>query len=206
MRDRAVACVAQCVDSFAVPRARHLHRRMNRACGDGNLSASWVASATAAGWSLLPLYVGLQAPCVSQSSLQKISSNAITANNQGIAAADDAVTRAGVFGVPPGSPIYLDLEGYATNNASCTKIAQALRPGGTTSCVCAVSSPGSTAVPRRRSATSRLSVFQSLTTRGSRTGTATRASSAIRTSATASGRTISAFTSSRAATKRRGVA
>jgi hypothetical protein len=101
----------------------------NRACGDGNLSASWVASATAAGWSLLPLYVGLQAPCVSQSSLQKISSNAITANNQGIAAADDAVTRAGVFGVPAGSPIYLDLEGYATNNASCTKVAQAFATG-----------------------------------------------------------------------------
>jgi hypothetical protein len=102
---------------------------VNRACGDGNLSASWVASVTASGWSLLPLYVGLQAPCVSQSSLQKISSNTITANNQGIAAADDAVTRAGVFGVPPGSPIYLDLEGYATNNASCTKVAQAFATG-----------------------------------------------------------------------------
>jgi hypothetical protein len=102
---------------------------VNRACGDGNLSASWVFSATAAGWSLLPLYVGLQAPCVSQASLQNISTNASTANNQGIAAADDAVSRAANFGLPAGSPIYLDLEGYATNNVSCTRVAQAFATG-----------------------------------------------------------------------------
>lgn len=102
---------------------------VNRACGDGNLSASWVASATAAGWSLLPLYVGLQAPCVSQSGLQKISSNATTAQSQGVAAANDAVSRANVFGLPAGSPIYLDLEGYAVNNASCTRVAQAFVTG-----------------------------------------------------------------------------
>ena len=38
---------------------------VNRACADGNLNASWITSTLAAGWSLLPLYVGLQAPCVS---------------------------------------------------------------------------------------------------------------------------------------------
>src|SRR2546430_981878 len=42
---------------------------VNRACYDGNLSPSWVASPLATGWSLLPLSVGLQAPCVPQSAL-----------------------------------------------------------------------------------------------------------------------------------------
>lgn len=102
---------------------------VNRACTQRNLSASWVASATAAGWSLLPLYVGLQAPCVSQSGLQKISTNASTAQSQGVAAANDAVANANAYGLPGGSPIYLDLEGYATKNAACTQSAQAFATG-----------------------------------------------------------------------------
>ena len=52
---------------------------VNRACGDGNLSASWVTGAVSAGWSLMPLYVGLQAPCVSQSKLAKLSTAPNTA-------------------------------------------------------------------------------------------------------------------------------
>ena len=36
---------------------------MNMACDYGNLSASWVKSTHRMGWNLLPLYVGLQAPC-----------------------------------------------------------------------------------------------------------------------------------------------
>src|SRR5438445_12869536 len=35
----------------------------NRACGDGNLSNSWVHSVNAMGWHLVPIYVGQQAPC-----------------------------------------------------------------------------------------------------------------------------------------------
>jgi Domain of unknown function (DUF1906) len=97
---------------------------VNRACKDGNLSASWVTSVLASGWSLLPLYVGLQAPCVGQSGLQLMSATSATAANQGRAAADDAVSRASVFGLPVGSPIYFDMEGYSTTNASCTKAVQ----------------------------------------------------------------------------------
>ena len=55
----------------------------NRACADGNLSASWVSSTLSLGWSLLPLYVGLQAPCVGQSGLKKISTVAATAAEPG---------------------------------------------------------------------------------------------------------------------------
>jgi Domain of unknown function (DUF1906) len=97
---------------------------VNRACKDGNLSAPWVTSVLASGWSLLPLYVGLQAPCVGQSGLQLMSATPATAANQGRAAADDAVSRASVFGLPGGSPIYFDMEGYSTTNASCTKAVQ----------------------------------------------------------------------------------
>jgi hypothetical protein len=105
---------------------------VNRACGDGNLSGSWVTSTLAAGWSLLPLYVGLQAPCVSQSGLAKISLVAATATGQGRSAAADAVARATGFGLPGGSPIYADIEGYAQNDASCTKAVQSFVTGWTT--------------------------------------------------------------------------
>ena len=69
-------------------------------------------SAVAGGWSLLPLYVGLQAPCVGQSGLQKI--DPALAPVQGAAAADDAVVRAGAFGLLAGTPIYFDMEAYKT--------------------------------------------------------------------------------------------
>jgi hypothetical protein len=90
----------------------------NRACGNGNLSASWVASAVGSGWSLLPLYVGLQAPCVGQAGLKKIG--AALATVQGADAASDAVTRGAALGLLPGTPIYFDMEAYKTNDALCS--------------------------------------------------------------------------------------
>jgi hypothetical protein len=102
---------------------------VNRACKDGNLSSSWVTTVRSLGWNLMPLYVGLQAPCVSQSGLAKISQNVTTAATQGGAAADDAVAKANGFGLPAGSPLYLDVEGYATNNATCTKAVQSFVGG-----------------------------------------------------------------------------
>ncbi len=97
---------------------------VNRACADGHLNAAWVSSTLASGWSLLPLYVGLQAPCVS-GKLAKISSNLTTATTQGRAAADDAVSLTAKFGLPGGTPIYFDMEGYSTTSASCTRVVQA---------------------------------------------------------------------------------
>jgi hypothetical protein len=95
---------------------------VNRACADGNLSASWVASATAGGWSLIPLYVGRQAPCASEQGLARI--DPASAGAQGSAAAGDAVARAQLFGLGPGSPLYFDMEGYATNDPACTSVVQ----------------------------------------------------------------------------------
>lgn len=98
---------------------------VNRACHDGNLSASWISTTLDMGWNLLPVYVGLQAPCVSQTRLQRISTNLTTAASQGRAAADDAAVLAlGTFGLPTGSPIYFDMEGYPTNNSACSKVVQ----------------------------------------------------------------------------------
>jgi len=102
---------------------------VNRACKDGNLSASWVSTTLSLGWSLLPLYVGLQAPCVGKASLATISSNVTTASSQGTEAADDAITEAQAFGLPAGSPVYFDMEGYPANNAACTKAVQAFVSG-----------------------------------------------------------------------------
>ena len=84
-------------------------------CGYGNLSASWVQQAEAMGWSLLPTYVGLQAPCDSFSG--KINPKQAAA--QGAAAASQAIVDASAFGLGAGSPVYYDMEAYDHTNASC---------------------------------------------------------------------------------------
>ena len=94
----------------------------NRACDNSELSPAWTATSIAAGWSLIPLYVGLQAPCVDQSGLAKITP--ALAASQGTAAADDAANDAAALALPPGSPIYLDLKGYALNDPACTGAVQ----------------------------------------------------------------------------------
>lgn len=90
---------------------------LNRGCSQPNLTASWVAEQTAAGWHLIPTYVGLQAPTSSCSSCATLSSGA--AASQGSAAADDAVDQARIVGIGEGSPIYFDMESY-TRTASAS--------------------------------------------------------------------------------------
>ncbi|MDX6474930.1 MAG: hypothetical protein QOH95_441 [Gaiellaceae bacterium] len=102
---------------------------VNRACADGNLSPSWVSTTVSMGWSLLPLYVGLQAPCVGQTRLARISSTVATAAAQGRTAADDAARLATAFGLPTGSPVYFDMEGYKANDTACTKVVQSFVAG-----------------------------------------------------------------------------
>jgi hypothetical protein len=88
----------------------------NRACPDGNLSASWVSQVSAQGWSLIPIYVGLQAPC--KTGFVPIDPN--SASSQGLQAADDAIVRARGFGIPVGSPIFFDMEGYSPTGGPCS--------------------------------------------------------------------------------------
>ena len=85
----------------------------NRGCSQPNLTASWVAEQTAAGWALIPTYVGLQAPTSSCSSCAKLSSSTSTATAQGSEAATDAVAQARIAGIGEGSPIYFDMESYS---------------------------------------------------------------------------------------------
>jgi hypothetical protein len=89
----------------------------NRGCSQPNLTASWVSAQTAAGWHLIPTYVGLQAPTSSCSSCAKLS--AAQASAQGAAAAADAVADASAVAMGPGSPIYFDMESYS-RTASAT--------------------------------------------------------------------------------------
>lgn len=84
---------------------------VNRGCSQPNLTASWVAAQTAAGWQLIPTYVGLQAPTSSCSSCARLSPGSATL--QGTAAATDAVNQARSVGIGEGSPIYFDMESYS---------------------------------------------------------------------------------------------
>jgi len=84
---------------------------VNRGCSQPNLTASWVAAQIASGWSLIPTYVGLQAPTTSCGSCAKLSPG--SASLQGAAAAADAVNQARSVGIGEGSPIYFDMEGYS---------------------------------------------------------------------------------------------
>jgi hypothetical protein len=90
----------------------------NRACSQPNLTTTWVGEQVAAGWSLIPIYVGLQAPGSSCSSCAQISSN--KAAVQGGEAALDAVAEAEAVGIGPGSPIYFDLEAYTRSSSAST--------------------------------------------------------------------------------------
>jgi hypothetical protein len=84
-------------------------------CDYGNLSKSWVQSAEGMGWSLMPTFVGLQAPCNSFSDEIKPSQAAA----EGQQAATQAVADAASFGLGPGTPIYYDMEAYNETKASC---------------------------------------------------------------------------------------
>jgi hypothetical protein len=90
----------------------------NRACAQPNLTAAWVGEQVAAGWQLIPTYVGLQAPTSACGSCAKLSPTLATA--QGRAAARDAVAEARAVAIGPGSPIYFDMEAY-TRTARATR-------------------------------------------------------------------------------------
>jgi hypothetical protein len=102
---------------------------LNRGCTQPNLTASWVSEQTAAGWHLIPTYVGLQAPTSSCSSCAKLSTTAAT--SQGFAAANDAVNQANVIGIGEGNPIYFDMESYS-RTASATAATLTFLEGWTT--------------------------------------------------------------------------
>lgn len=89
---------------------------VNRACSQPNLTTAWVGAQVAAGWQLIPTYVGLQSPTSGCTSCAKLSGGKATA--QGEEAAADAVADAQSVGMGGGTPIYFDMEGYARTTSS----------------------------------------------------------------------------------------
>jgi hypothetical protein len=96
----------------------------NRACSQPNLTPVWVEEQVAAGWHLIPTYVGLQAPTSSCSSCAKLSAG--RASVQGAEAAEDAVEDAAAAGMGPGSPLYFDMEAYTRTSSASTATLQFL--------------------------------------------------------------------------------
>ncbi|HTU72495.1 MAG TPA: glycoside hydrolase domain-containing protein [Trebonia sp.] len=89
---------------------------VNAACYHGNLTASWIHRAVHLGWSMLPTYVGPQAPCYGYGMLIRPGAAA----SEGRAAAQNAAWDAWRLGLPAGSPIYYDMEAYSWRSKSCT--------------------------------------------------------------------------------------
>jgi hypothetical protein len=92
---------------------------VNAACAQPNLTTTWVSSETAAGWHLVPTYVGLQAP---SNSCGCASITPSQAAGQGAAAARSAVSNAASIGLPPGNPIYYDMEGYTRGGTNTSAV------------------------------------------------------------------------------------
>ena len=91
----------------------------NRGCSQPNLTSAWVATQIAAGWTLIPTYVGLPAPSPA------CGCSGITPNQaaaQGTAAADDAVLQAAALGIGLGNPIYFDMEGYSRTSTNTSAV------------------------------------------------------------------------------------
>ncbi|MFB6721267.1 glycoside hydrolase domain-containing protein [Kribbella sp. NPDC056345] len=82
----------------------------SRSCTQANLTASWVASNAANGWSFIPIDVGYQAPCGSRN--PKMSFNLATARSQGSSSANVSANAAAALGIGPGSALYSDIEAY----------------------------------------------------------------------------------------------
>jgi hypothetical protein len=90
----------------------------NRFCAQPELTREWVAHQQASGWHLLPIYVGLQAPCTLSS--KKYLIDPAQAAAQGRAEADAAVTAAGALGLPRSSTLIFDMEAYRRGDTACT--------------------------------------------------------------------------------------
>ncbi|MFG2054409.1 glycoside hydrolase domain-containing protein [Micromonospora sp. NPDC048930] len=90
---------------------------INRACTQPNLTPSWVATQQAAGWHLMPIYLGLQAPCTT--STKRYLIDPATASAQGRAQAEDAAAQAKALGLAPESVLIFDMEAYRTDDPAC---------------------------------------------------------------------------------------
>ncbi|HZE38265.1 MAG TPA: DUF1906 domain-containing protein [Stackebrandtia sp.] len=92
---------------------------VNRACGQDNLNADWVAKQHANGWQFVLTHHGLESPCSTRYS-DVFSKDPATARQQGKDEAGKAIDAATKLGFGAGSAIYADIESY-DGDATCTK-------------------------------------------------------------------------------------
>lgn len=86
-----------------------------RACGQPNLTSSWVTSAHNQGWSFYLIWAGPQAPCNGGS----ISTNTGTAFNQGKQEGLNAINAGLNLGFTGYNAFYYDMENYDETNVTC---------------------------------------------------------------------------------------
>jgi hypothetical protein len=98
----------------------------NRGCSQPNLTLGWVQTVLNQGWKLIPIYVGLQAPCASISAAKIDPANA---GAQGAAAAEDAINRAAALGIGGQRPLFFDMEAYDNTNSGCVAAVRAFVSG-----------------------------------------------------------------------------
>ncbi len=91
----------------------------NQACSQPNLTAGWVDQQSAAGWHLIPTYVGLQAP---GNSCGCAAISPSSAASEGAAAARDAVANAQAVGLGTGNPLYFDMEAYTPGTTTTAAV------------------------------------------------------------------------------------
>lgn len=89
----------------------------SRGCKQPNLTAAWVKTQQAAGWHLIPLYVGPQAACSYSKAKNRISLTAPATDAK--KAAEDAVTQAKSLGLPRDSVLIYNMERYRTTDTAC---------------------------------------------------------------------------------------
>jgi Domain of unknown function (DUF1906) len=90
----------------------------NMGCSQPALSAAWIQRQSAAGWHLIPIYVGLQAP-------NSCSCGEVTpkkAASQGTGDAADAVAQAKSVGLGTGNPIFFDMEAYTPGGTTTSAV------------------------------------------------------------------------------------
>ncbi|MEV7581139.1 DUF1906 domain-containing protein [Streptomyces erythrochromogenes] len=80
-----------------------------RACAQPRLTADWIRRQAAAGWHLMPIWVG---PQPWHNAATGMSADPSEANAQGRTAAEGAVAAARSLGLPPGTLLYNDVENH----------------------------------------------------------------------------------------------
>jgi glycoside hydrolase-like protein len=94
---------------------------VNQRCSPGGSNA-YIAALHKQGWDVIPIYVGFQAPCVTQPGLARFPTDPFAAWDQGVRDANDAINQfanAWQLGAPPGV-IYVDLEPFSDMTGPCS--------------------------------------------------------------------------------------